>query len=336
MADTKTLREAAQAALEVLENLQGGCTDSDDGTVEAITVWCPEVCDDLRAALAAQAQGEPVAWLKEWSSVGNARTGMRRVDLTPDCETWLANMFPTITPLYAAPQPAAKAQGEQPKPRTDVVPGKVRCAVCGFSLIRTNLYVNSGTTGPGDEHCEPCPNDGNPLLPVTWEQEVREAWKIAEQMFERSHYAEVTQAQAQGEPFGHVTVRRLSKRHENHADQYAFYPAGQSPYLDNVDECHAVYLAPPPAAQPVAVPELTQAASDVLAERRRQVEVEGWTPQHDDAEHLPDELAMAASCYATADENEAPPAVWPWSWSWWKPKDRRRNLVKAEIGRAHV
>lgn len=47
-----TLREAAQQALEVLESLQGACTDSDDGTVEALTVWCPEVIDALRAALA--------------------------------------------------------------------------------------------------------------------------------------------------------------------------------------------------------------------------------------------------------------------------------------------
>ena len=49
----------------------------------------------------------------------------------------------------------------------------------------------------------------------------------------------------QQEPFGHVTVRRLSQRFENHHDQYHFYPAGQSPYLDNVDECHAVYTSPP-------------------------------------------------------------------------------------------
>ena len=46
------LREAAVAALEVLERLHGGCTDSDDGTVEALTVWCPEIIDNLRAALA--------------------------------------------------------------------------------------------------------------------------------------------------------------------------------------------------------------------------------------------------------------------------------------------
>lgn len=42
---------AMRQALDVLEHLQGGCTDSDDGTVEVITVWCPEVIDALRAAL---------------------------------------------------------------------------------------------------------------------------------------------------------------------------------------------------------------------------------------------------------------------------------------------
>lgn len=45
------LREAAGNALEVIEALQAGCTDSDDGTVEAITVHCPEVIAALRDAL---------------------------------------------------------------------------------------------------------------------------------------------------------------------------------------------------------------------------------------------------------------------------------------------
>lgn len=56
------IRKVAQAALDTLEQLQGGCTDHDDGTIEAITVWCPEVLEDLRAALA-QPQAEPVAWM---------------------------------------------------------------------------------------------------------------------------------------------------------------------------------------------------------------------------------------------------------------------------------
>ena len=72
----------------------------------------------------------------------------------------------------------------------------------------------------------------------------------------------------------------------------------------------------------------SQAVLDVAAERRRQIEAEGWTPEHDD-HHLPNELSLAAASYVCADEGDAPPAIWPWDWSWWKPKDRRRNLVKA-------
>lgn len=82
---------------------------------------------------------------------------------------------------------------------------------------------------------------------------------------------------------------------------------------------------PSPAAQGDA---LTQAARDVLAERQRQISAEGWTPEHDD-EHLPGELSLAAASYVCADEGDAPPAIWPWDWSWWKPRDRRRNLVKS-------
>ena len=45
------LEQAARQALEALEQLQGGCTDSNDGTVEAITIWCPDVIAALREAL---------------------------------------------------------------------------------------------------------------------------------------------------------------------------------------------------------------------------------------------------------------------------------------------
>ena len=75
-------------------------------------------------------------------------------------------------------------------------------------------------------------------------------------------------------------------------------------------------------------PYTAQAVHDVLAERRRQIEAEGWTPEHDD-HHLPNELALAAASYVCADEGDVPLVIWPWDWSWWKPKDRRRNLVKA-------
>ena len=90
-------RELLQQALDALEALQGGCTDSNDGTVEAITVWCPELIDALREALAAP-QPEPVARVVGGNSPG----------ATP-WVVWIAHPQPADgSMLYAAP-PAAPA-----------------------------------------------------------------------------------------------------------------------------------------------------------------------------------------------------------------------------------
>jgi hypothetical protein len=71
------------------------------------------------------------------------------------------------------------------------------------------------------------------------------------------------------------------------------------------------------------------------AERRRQVEVEGWTPEHDD-EHAQGDIARAVSAYADPRVQARRqgvgcyiPVIWPWSAEWWKPKDKRSNLIKA-------
>lgn len=74
----------------------------------------------------------------------------------------------------------------------------------------------------------------------------------------------------------------------------------------------------------------------IAAERQRQIEAEGWTPEHDD-EYLHGELIRAAVCYAlepgTPIREHTPPMWWPWTWSesWWKPTpgDRIRELTKA-------
>lgn len=77
---------------------------------------------------------------------------------------------------------------------------------------------------------------------------------------------------------------------------------------------------------------LTQAARDVLAERQRQISVEGWTAEHDD-QHIDGEIAAAAATYAMSAANcivEQPfYRTWPWRNSWWKPSTTRRDLVKA-------
>lgn len=91
--------------------------------------------------------------------------------------------------------------------------------------------------------------------------------------------------------------------------------------------------------------------AEIAAERKRQVEDEGWTPEHDD-EHESGEMARAAAAYALAAsypdffrmKNSAVDKLreeysggkftplrelWPWDWAWWKPKNRRRDLIRA-------
>ncbi|GHC19235.1 hypothetical protein [Aidingimonas halophila] len=87
-------------------------------------------------------------------------------------------------------------------------------------------------------------------------------------------------------------------------------------------------------------PELTQAAFDVISERCRQVDDEGWSREHDDT-HADGVLSLAASDYcftASLQTRHGPhphldnhaPLTWPWDVEWWKPSpEPRRNLVKA-------
>lgn len=82
---------------------------------------------------------------------------------------------------------------------------------------------------------------------------------------------------------------------------------------------------------PAAGDALTAAARDVLAERHRQISVEGWTPEHDDA-HTDGALAQAAACYAASSQSRDisyMAHLWPWSTAWWKPGTSRGDLLKA-------
>lgn len=75
---------------------------------------------------------------------------------------------------------------------------------------------------------------------------------------------------------------------------------------------------------------VSRGALDVLAERLRQVDGEGWTPEHDDA-HVKGEMACAAISYVMGAVNpNGARAWWPWSSDWFRPGDDiRRMLVKA-------
>lgn len=82
----------------------------------------------------------------------------------------------------------------------------------------------------------------------------------------------------------------------------------------------------------------------IAAERQRQVEVEGWTPEHD-AGHADGEMGRAAACYAAGTpiyreiqsfnmgdqrlRHTHIMNVWPWAGDWYGPTNRIRDLTKA-------
>ncbi|MBN3738059.1 hypothetical protein G3N62_05640 [Burkholderia sp. Tr-20355] len=95
---------------------------------------------------------------------------------------------------------------------------------------------------------------------------------------------------------------------------------------------HVASALPDGAHDLFAAPVLTAAAHDVIAERRRQINVEGFTPERDDEVLADGVLAEAAGSYALHAYSQRcafTPAWWPWARAWWKPGTPRQMLVKA-------
>ncbi len=123
-----------------------------------------------------------------------------------------------------------------------------------------------------------------------------------------------------------VEIRDINAHAFPDMQSHSYYPAG------------TVIKLPSPSNP------IPQAWLDVQAERRRQVEAEGWTPEHDD-EHSHGQMARAAACYALAGSsapNDGTAALlvslaWPWDEQWWKPSTARRDMVKAcALGLAEI
>jgi len=81
--------------------------------------------------------------------------------------------------------------------------------------------------------------------------------------------------------------------------------------------------------------DVSPGAGLIAAERRRQVDVEGYSAEYDLARHGMGQLATAAWCYLgdVLDDRPTPeaPPEWPWADSKWRPTptDPVRQLVKA-------
>lgn len=66
----------------------------------------------------------------------------------------------------------------------------------------------------------------------------------------------------------------------------------------------------------------------VLAERQRQIHVEGWTPEHDDG-HRPEELASGGAAYLLNNS-----AYWPWRDGFKDHPQRRKYAIGAAMALA--
>lgn len=93
-----------------------------------------------------------------------------------------------------------------------------------------------------------------------------------------------------------------------------------------------------------AVPEPTSGTDLITEERRRQIEREGWTPEHDD-EHRNGEMAISAACYAVEGTDAEVTVHGEDAWQWGSCHDKRKKhdklrrlaiagaLIAAEIDR---
>lgn len=97
---------------------------------------------------------------------------------------------------------------------------------------------------------------------------------------------------------------------------------------------------------------MKKGAELIADERKRQIEVEGWSAEHD-AQYTHNELINAAMCYLQPESDRVydrmrliscmseykdkdmndmtiPPSLWPWDERWWKPtpENRIKELVK--------
>jgi hypothetical protein len=122
---------------------------------------------------------------------------------------------------------------------------------------------------------------------------------------------------------------------------------GFQPWAKLPDHARDHWRSVAATARAVIEAELSPGLRGIITECRRQVEVEGFTAEHDDR-YRDNELARAAACYAahagdpdlwplfSGEAADMPPlteadggGLWPWGLDWWKPRDRERDLVRA-------
>ena len=102
--------------------------------------------------------------------------------------------------------------------------------------------------------------------------------------------------------------------------------AGVQAYIADLEATIARLTGKPFTAKSLAEQQGTvqgDGVSLIAAERKRQIEAEGWTPEHD-AGHPSSSLRHAAMAYLSGERWR-----WPWDLAGFKPDGSVRDLVKA-------
>jgi Lar family restriction alleviation protein len=287
--------------------------------------------DAHNAALAQQAEAAPapIGEVKR-----DAKSGMRYIDWAKD-----HTLFPEGFKLYAAP--VGQAEAAEPPYRvaefwSSANPGKkVRMLAEGGDIeewAKRGDFIRWVDAAPAP--AQPAAGGDLPPLPDSIDTvhavvNMREAllppfrnYFTADQM---QDYARAAIAASRAQPaLGLQDVAAALAR----AKAFPGWARLPQPLTADIDA--AAHILARIVLDSRVLPAPTQAALDVLAERRRQVEAEGWTPERDD-DYADGQLSMAAACYAQQGDspNYGPPEDWPWNREWWKPSNDRRNLVKA-------
>ena len=301
---------ASEILMDAVEFFGATLAVADRRAWEHLLVYCPR---ELRAPAISDDHWEEARRLAENIGPTLCRTPCGLPKPCP-CE----NRINQIAAAIASAHERGRAEGRAPKQGVYVA-SKTKHAGMWKALRSEGFPVNStwiDEAGPGE----------SADLADLWRRCISEASNARAILVYRAPgdvlkgaWVELGAALACGVPAFAVGLREFTISHDPRIAHFDTLDAA----LSAIDARLSALTASPHPAQ-------TAAARDVLAERERQMAVEGWTPEHDD-KHVGGEMAQAAACYALARPAKSldNKPLWPWSPLWWKPRDRRRNLVRA-------
>ena len=255
----------------------------------------------------------------------------------PDCSQQEAGkqLLEMIDTLVACVNAAHKAHSDGWRDAcfesADSVYGRIREAIAA-----RRSQQEAGPVGLTDEQCDSflpkVPDFDHKVMSHTRRDEFFEGFDVDTlRTYARNAIRAALAAQpATSEPAAYAVYWGLGKMNRNSVHFERKTAEDAAACIKSHTEIRPLFERPAATSERDAKDALTQATRDVLAERQRQISVEGYSLQHDVDMNDSNDLARAAACYAMAEVGyEYGRVSWPWDEEGWKPKDRYRNFTRA-------